>query len=230
VGLVVADNTGPVEFRVARGCLYISAALLALTTFGTLWFYQEGDTTMRVAVMALCGALIFGGLTASLDWVRGKQYHSIEKQPAETLELSVGRSLTMGRDNANRSTLRTMYLSGWNGTKNAIGLESAKVVSGTTGEVQELKIPVMENNHWISIPVTDATLIPPNARFVLQLDFTENGSDGLTQDEALRRWGVGYFEVRHSGKTVNVSFDEANLNRAFDDARPRPEPHVSRKQ
>jgi hypothetical protein len=79
VPLALADAASPGDFRVARGCFYLSAALFALTTLTTLWFYQEGDTTMRVAVAAVCGALIFEGLTTALDWVRGKQNHSMEK-------------------------------------------------------------------------------------------------------------------------------------------------------
>jgi hypothetical protein len=35
--------------------------------------------TSGVAAAAVCGALIFGGLTAAVDWGRGNQNHSMEK-------------------------------------------------------------------------------------------------------------------------------------------------------
>jgi hypothetical protein len=170
------------------------------------------------------------GIAGSVAWYVDMSASSELPQLAETFELSVGRSIEMGRDNTNRPALRAMYLSAWNGTKIAVQIESAKAVSGETGETQELRIPVMENNHWINILTSDANPIPPKTRVVLRIDFTENGSDGLTEDEALRRWATGYFEVRYLGKTVNVGFDETNLVRAFNDAKPKPEPHVTKKQ
>jgi hypothetical protein len=83
VGFVLADNSTAKEISFARGCFYLSAASFALTVLGTLWFYQEGTTTLRIASAALCGALIFGSLAAALDWTRGREGNSQEKAMPE---------------------------------------------------------------------------------------------------------------------------------------------------
>jgi hypothetical protein len=174
--------------------------------------------------------LVISTTVAGAVFICFASWHWLD-QATEMFEWNVGISLAMGRDSANKPTLRAMDFGGWNRAKVAVQIESAKAISGITGEVRELKIPVMESNHWINIPIAEATLVPPSGRVTLRLDFTENGSDGLSEDEASRRWARGYFEVRYSGKLANVPIDEANLARAFNDAKPKPpEPHVTRKQ
>jgi len=229
IGIGAAIVFGLLPFAVKDMPHWITWPGITIGALLAVWGVVPNHEKIPLGPTILCIACL-AGIAGSAAWYIDIRASGELSQQAETFELSVGRSIEMGRDDANQPTLRGMYLSAWNGTRVAVQIESAKVVSGTTGESQELKIPVLENDHWINIFASEANPIPPKTGAVLRVDFTANGSDGLTEDEALRRWATGYFEVRYLGKTVNVAFDDTNLVRAFGDAKPKPEPHVRRKQ
>lgn len=72
LGLTMAATT-PGEFRFIRACFIAAAVISAVTVFLLQWNYTEGIPAVRIGTIAILGAMIFGGLAASLDWLNHKQ-------------------------------------------------------------------------------------------------------------------------------------------------------------
>jgi hypothetical protein len=81
LGVAMAATPSKGEFHLARACFICAALMMASGTFLLQWNYTEGSAAVRIAIVALLGALIFGGLAGALDWINKKQ-HPIEQAPA----------------------------------------------------------------------------------------------------------------------------------------------------
>jgi hypothetical protein len=81
LGLTMAATTHG-EFRFVRACFVAAGVVSAATVFLLQWNYPEGPPIMRIVIVALAGALIFGGVSAALDWVKHKEVAAIPESKA----------------------------------------------------------------------------------------------------------------------------------------------------
>ena len=72
LGLTMPVST-PGEFRFARGCLIASGALSILSLFVVQWLHDWGPTEMKIVVNAVIAAVVVGGITYGLDWLKKKE-------------------------------------------------------------------------------------------------------------------------------------------------------------
>jgi hypothetical protein len=75
IGISLAVGAAPSrgEIIAARICFIAAVLIMGAGVFLAVWNYPEGSRIMRIVMTALVGALLFGGLTASLDWLKSKQ-------------------------------------------------------------------------------------------------------------------------------------------------------------
>ena len=90
IGISIAVGAAPTrgEINAARICFIASALIMGAGIFLAVWNYPDGSPIMRIAITALVGALLFGGLTASLDWLKSKQQPGITEGTRPLAKLS----------------------------------------------------------------------------------------------------------------------------------------------
>jgi hypothetical protein len=99
VGMIMSGPTYQ-ELLFARGCFLVSAAGIALTTFGTLWFYDNGGSKLRVMAGAAFSGVIIWGLLFVLDWTRSREISSSETQVAQAAHDKRDGAKVSGNDEA----------------------------------------------------------------------------------------------------------------------------------
>src|ERR1035437_6553769 len=61
------------EFRFLRGCLIASGGLIICSLLMVSWNDEWGSPQMRIFINAALAALVVGGITYGLDWLKTKQ-------------------------------------------------------------------------------------------------------------------------------------------------------------
>jgi hypothetical protein len=101
LGLTMVATT-PGEFKFVRACFVVAGVVSAATVFLLQWNYPEGSPTMRAVIIAVVGALIFGGVSVALDWVKSKEAAII---PDKTTQVGDGVELLLECQQASLPTV-----------------------------------------------------------------------------------------------------------------------------